>query len=302
MSTRFSRRVARLLCELLLGWLLVSLGYCLMSRLPGSPARALLSEKAPDASVRGVERELDSVSFYRGSSLDYLKATLLFWSQRSWRDDQPVIKKVAAHSMKSLQLALLSLLFIFAMLAASVRLSGKEKGRLAESLIGLVETVLLALPPCLSAILLLLTVGTALRPFLPLGQQGSGMLLGALTLALALFPSLNKLMRVRIREEIAKPYMQICRQRGISSGKTAVKYLLLNTAGAASSQLLLQIGGIVSGVIVVERIFMIEGIGWLTMSAVRQRDLPVLQAIFVLSFLLFFLLAKLSAGLNRRPE
>jgi peptide/nickel transport system permease protein len=74
-------------------------------------------------------------------------------------------------------------------------------------------------------------------------------------------------------------YVRTARAKGL--GRTAVvfRYALRNSLIVVTTVIGLQLGGLIAGAVVTERIFTLPGIGKLTLDSVFTRDYPVIQAV-----------------------
>lgn len=75
--------------------------------------------------------------------------------------------------------------------------------------------------------------------------------------------------------------MLLAKMNGISKLKTIIKYPLRSAIIAPLTIIGMQMAGLLSGVILVENIFSLPGLGRLLLVAVQQRDLFLLQGIVV---------------------
>ncbi|TCQ80069.1 binding-protein-dependent transport system inner membrane component [Ochrobactrum sp. BH3] len=79
----------------------------------------------------------------------------------------------------------------------------------------------------------------------------------------------------------------VARAKGLSENKVLYKHALRNCAIPLITYIGLQFGGLLGGIVVVERVFNWPGMGTLAFEAVASRDYPVLQAtIAILSMLI----------------
>ena len=103
--------------------------------------------------------------------------------------------------------------------------------------------------------------------------------------ALGLFGSASVMrqMRSSIVEVMAQDYIQTARAKGVAPRKVMLRHALRNALIPVVTVAAFQVAGILSGSVLVERVFAIPGIGRLTVDATRFRDFPVIQTIVLLS-------------------
>ena len=126
---------------------------------------------------------------------------------------------------------------------------------------------------------------------------------GGLLLVLAGSAAFVLLARGAARAVLREPYLVTARAKGLPELRVALRHALPNAILPVLTLLGVRVGhvfgGAVGGVIVVERVFSIPGLGLLAFEAVRARDYPVLQATFLLGSAAV-LLASLAAELAYR--
>lgn len=81
------------------------------------------------------------------------------------------------------------------------------------------------------------------------------------------------------------PWLVVARAKGLRERQIAVKHVLPNLALPLLTFFGLRLGAVLGGPLVVERVFSVPGLGLLEFQAIRARDYPVLQALFLLSSL-----------------
>ena len=124
-----------------------------------------------------------------------------------------------------------------------------------------------------------------------------GMILPTATLALLLCSRFVNQVRTATLEELGKEYVIGLRSRGITERTILFRSVLKNIMVVVVTLTALSIGSLLGGTVIVETIFNWPGLGNLMMTAIEQRDYPIVQAIAVWMAMIFFavnLLADLS--------
>lgn len=157
-------------------------------------------------------------------------------------------------------------------------------------------SVLAALPEFLLAMALLLALAVGLRWF-PLqgGESPFGdtsaldvawhLTLPALTLVLATSGAFVLLARGAVLSVREEPYLTVARARGLGELQVLLRHALPNAILPVLTLFGVRLGQVLGGAIVVERVFAVPGLGLLSVEAIRARDYPVLQAVFLLASL-----------------
>jgi peptide/nickel transport system permease protein len=130
------------------------------------------------------------------------------------------------------------------------------------------------------------------------------LVLPAMAATLVLLAYIVRLTRTGVAEELERPYVRTAELKGISKRAVIFKHVLRNALMPTVTIIAISFGWLISGLIVIENVFNFPGVGRLMVFAIDRRDLPLLQAltmVTVLGFALANLLADiLYAYLNPR--
>ena len=126
------------------------------------------------------------------------------------------------------------------------------------------------------------------------GERLTKTLLPALTLTLVVTAHMMRMTRAAIINLLASPYIEMARLKGISPMRVIVKHALPNALAPIINVIALNLAYLITGVVVVEVVFVYPGIGQLFVDSVKIRDIPVVQAcclIFAAAYILLNLMA-----------
>lgn len=203
----------------------------------------------------------------------------------------------------TLALVLSSLLISAVVGTAAGVLAGWAPGRVGDRLLVATAGALAAIPEFLVAIGLLLAfaVGLGWFPlfggqtvFATFGDRGGGMARQTLDIgrhlalpAAALVVASTAPFLLLARDATAalrhEPWLVVARAKGMRERDIARRHALPNLAFPLVTFFGLRLGTVLGGALVVERVFGVPGLGLLGFQAIRARDYPVLQALFLLS-------------------
>jgi peptide/nickel transport system permease protein len=128
--------------------------------------------------------------------------------------------------------------------------------------------------------------------------------LPALSIGVLAGASVARQVRAAIIDALQSNYVRTALSVGMGTRKTVVKYAFKNAAIPAVTVLGLQLSGLLGGVVIIEQIFSIPGLGTYLLRALTAPDVPVIQAVtltFVLIHVLMNLVVDISYGyLNPR--
>lgn len=125
--------------------------------------------------------------------------------------------------------------------------------------------------------------------------------LPALTLVLVVTAHMMRMTRATIINLLASPYIEMARLKGVPPWKVIVRHALPNAWAPIINVVALNLAYLITGVVLVEVVFVYPGIGQLLIDAVAKRDFPVVQAcclIFAATFILLNLAADVGAILT----
>ncbi|MDR0253841.1 MAG: ABC transporter permease, partial [Brucellaceae bacterium] len=188
-----------------------------------------------------------------------------------------------------------TLLLAFASMAVSIIISiplgikaAVSRGKWADQLIRILSLVGLSFPNFWLATMLVLLFAVGLQWLPPSGMSGfSSFIMPAVTMGIILTATNVRLVRTSMLETLQSQYIMVARAKGLSENKVLYKHALRNCAIPLITYFGLQFGGLLGGIVVVERVFNWPGMGTLAFDAVSGRDYPVLQAsITVLSLMI----------------
>jgi len=182
------------------------------------------------------------------------------------------------------------------------RFSGWRHGKKSDTTVSLTSLLLYSMPTFWLAIALIFIFAVYL-PILPTGDEVTPVLYGSydiwgqiadrglhLILPLTAFVLNNYaiftlIMRNSLIEELSEDYMTTARAKGLSQFQQLRRHAIPNARLPVATLVALYIGWIFSGAIVIEVVFRLNGLGALTWEAVRNRDFPLLSAIFLVGTL-----------------
>jgi peptide/nickel transport system permease protein len=122
------------------------------------------------------------------------------------------------------------------------------------------------------------------------------LILPAVTAMLVLLAYIARLTRSGVLEELKQPYVRTADLKGLPRRTVIVKHVLRNALLPTITVIAISAGWLISGLVVIENVFNYPGLGRLMIFAIDRRDLPLLQAVTMVT-VLGFALANLGADL-----
>jgi peptide/nickel transport system permease protein len=287
MSSRWLKKAGLFLLGL---WAAASLVFFLVHALPGDPLLDILGPNPNPGDILRLRRQLQ---LDRPLAAQYARTMLrlaVLDLGESLVDRKPVRDTLLRCLPNTALLALAAMTLTVPLALLLGFRSALGKNRLWGALASAFTAIGLAVPVFLSGLLLILVFALGLGIFPVSGSGGVEFLvLPAVTLALPLAAFLTRLVRTVLRQEARRPYVLLARAKGLSEAQVFRRHILKNTMVPIVTLAGMQAGALLSGAIVVESVFSWPGIGTLLVSAVRQRDFPVIQGAALLMVALFLL-------------
>ncbi|SDQ58749.1 ABC transporter permease [Microbacterium sp. cf332] len=137
-------------------------------------------------------------------------------------------------------------------------------------------------------LLLLQAFSFQLRLFPAMGDDGFvSLVLPAVTIAIPSGAFIAQLLSRSLRSTLAQPYVEVVRAKGAGEARVQFGHALRNAVIPTLTMGGVLVGGLLSGAVVTETVFSRLGIGRLVVTAVNNRDVPVVQIVVVFAALVF---------------
>ena len=274
------------------------LTFLIASLLPGDLAYVILGDQATPEKVEALRHDmgLDQPLLIR--YFHWLGHILQGDFGRSFRTGQTVLQVVAERLPVSFELMILAELIGLVIGVPLAILCAARSGSAFDRFMTSTAFAMRSMPTVLSAILLIYLFAVSLRWFpatgyVPFSEDPLAnlrfMVLPALTLALAEWPGIMRVLRSDMIATLQEDYIALARAKGL----TARRILFVHALKPSSLTLVtitgINIGRLIGGALIVESIFALPGIGRLIVQGILARDYPLVQGtmlIFGFSFVM----------------
>ncbi|WP_022888156.1 ABC transporter permease [Agromyces italicus] len=275
----------RLIAAVLLLLVLSLLTYALLALSPGGPERALLGDRpATPETIAAIRAQFLLDEPFPVRYWHWLSQALTGDFGTSITVRQPVISMLSERVNVTVTLALLAAVVTLAVGIPAGLAAGIRRGGRLDRSITLVSLVFLSFPPFAIALVLLYGFAIQLRWFPVYGTGDlSHYVLPAIALALGPAAVLTRHTRAAALQVGEQDYITFARARGLSRFGIWESYLLRNSALPVLTIAGLIIAGYLTGAVFVEQAFSLPGLGSLLVQSVTQKDIPVVQALVLLS-------------------
>lgn len=107
-------------------------------------------------------------------------------------------------------------------------------------------------------------------------------ILPAIAVGMSLMAALTRYTRSSMLEVLGQEYIVTARAKGLKFRTVVTRHALKNALIAVVTVIGLQLGYLFGGVVIIEIVFAVPGLGRLVVDAIYQRDYPMVQAIVLL--------------------
>jgi peptide/nickel transport system permease protein len=282
-------RLWQSLVTLLLATIVVFLG---VRALPGDPALALAGEDRDPESLRAIREQYgldDSILVQFWRFVSHAARGDLGSSIRTGESVSSMLKSALPVTM---ELSLLAILVAGVIGVGTGVIAAVQRGRPAEWAANALALLGLSVPNFWLGLMAILYLSVALglfpaSGFVPFFSDPIGnlhhLVLPAMILGTGLAAVIMRQTRSSMLDALSADYIRTAEAKGLPRSAVVGRHALRNSLIVVITIVGLQLGALISGAVVTERIFALPGFGKLTVDAVFQRDYPVIQAVVLVT-------------------
>ena len=273
--------------------------------LPGDVARVILGREAGEAQVQALREELGlndplPVQYVRWLG-DFVTGD---WGQ-SFSTKSEIRPLVLGRLRNSLMLAFITIIISVPLAVFLGVIAGLNENKASDNIISVSSLSVVGLPEFVTGLVLiqifsfklrLLPANSSIKPGASFMESLPMLILPALTATFVLLAYITRLTRAGVVEELKADYTRTAILKGMSRRTVVVKHVLRNALLPTITVIAISFGWLISGLIVIENVFNYPGLGRLMVFAIDRRDLPLLQAVTLVT-VLGFAIANLIADL-----
>lgn len=206
---------------------------------------------------------------------------------RRYVDNKPVAQELARALPPTLWLALVATLFMAVCSVGMAFVCAMYEGRTVDYLLRGFIFLGTAIPGFWAGLLLMWLFSVKLNWLPTSGMQGaSSVILPAVTLSLTYISTYARLLRNSMVQNKQRNSVLYARARGLTRGMVW-RHIFRNSLQSTLTGLGMSLPKLMAGTFVVETIFAWPGLGWLCVTAIFNRDFPVIQAYVLLMAVMF---------------
>jgi oligopeptide transport system permease protein len=276
--------------------------YALVFLMPGDPVAAMFGDKPVDPSIAAqIRSDYNLDKPFIVQYLLFLKGIFTLDFGKTFSHEL-VIDKIARVYPVTINLALMAFAFeaVFGVIFGVI--AGLKRGKAFDSTVLVLSLVLIAVPTFVMGFVLQFVVGlnhlglknTPINGYVlwPPATAGSNpgfldLLLPAIVLGGVSLAYVIRLTRMSVSENMTADYVKTARAKGLSNSRVTVVHILRNSLIPVVTFLGADLGALMGGAIVTERVFNVNGIGNALYQAINKGDSTLIVSIVTILVLIF---------------
>lgn len=258
-------------------WVVITITFFVTRAVPGGP---FLGEKALTAEAQAAleaKYGLDKPVFEQYTT--YLKdiVTRFDFGPSLKNRGRDVIDIISDGMKVSVKLGLIAAACATAIGVVLGAVAALRRNKIIDKIIMVITTAFVSMPSFIMGTLLLLTFSLRLNWVPANGTMEGGLILPVVTLALYPAAYITRLTRSSMLDVLGQDYIRTARAKGVSGGKIIFGHALKNSLIPVITYLGPMLAYIVTGSLVVEQIFAVNGIGRAFVGSITDRDYPLIM-------------------------
>lgn len=298
----------------------ISLVTLLLEVIPGGPANAILGDYATQTQIDNFNQKhgLDKPAFFFTYSKEkgfnwhgfdnryanYIGGLLHGDLGKSFRTDRPVLDMILERYPNTIKLALAAMIVAICIAVPLGVLAGTNKNSLVDNFASFIALLGISLPGFVIGPVLVYIFAVKLNWLAPTGSQNpEDIIMPAVTLGAALSAILTRMVRSSVIEELGEDYVRTARAKGLSERVVVYKHVLKNGLIPVVTVLGLQLGVLLAGAIITEKIFGWNGLGTLLLEdGIRNLDYRLIQGCVLVISITYILANSLTDFIYQRLD
>lgn len=253
--------------------------FLMLRVVPGNPIATMMGEHADPAAIERMTAELGLaqpvyIQFFR-----YVADAVRGNFGTSYTLGKPVSQLMGAAFGNTLILALMAAVFAWILGIVSGIIAAVRKNGLLDHLFMGLSLLGVSMPVFMVAMLLQYVIFANKITAIPISgvESWKGFILPAIALGWNSAGSVARLVRSTLVEILQEDYIDTARAKGRGQMGVLILHALKNAMLPVITMMALQLSSMLSGAVITETIFSINGIGRLAVQAISGRDIPLLQ-------------------------
>jgi peptide/nickel transport system permease protein len=273
------------------------LTFLMIHLVPGDPVVAMAGRQAVSAeTIEELREELGLNDPLPVQYWNYVSQVVQGDLGQSIRSKRPVTEAIAEQLPSTIQLTFSAIIIASVLGIGMGILAAINRNTWFDTLTMTVAISGVSIPHFWLGLLLVLLFSVKLGwlPAVAPSDDPLGLILPAITLAAGEAAVITRLVRVSMIDVMDKGYLLAARAKGVRENRVILHHALRNALIPVITVIGLQVGFMLAGSIVVESIFARQGLGRLAITAINNRDLPLIQGVVLVTASIYVLVNTLT--------
>lgn len=270
--------IRRILISIPVLWGVLTLVFASVHLIPGDPAEVMLSGRGHPADIAALRHQLGLDRPILVQYWDFLTHACRLDFGTSIISHQPVMQEIWDRFPYTAELAVSAMVLatIFGVLSGIY--AATHDRRLSGTAVTGLAVLGISVPDFWLGTILAVIFGVDLG-WLPVAGTGSvaNLVLPAVTLATVIAATFTRLVRASIVDILGREYVRTARAKGLTARLVLYKHIMRNALIPVVTIFGLNLGGLLGGAVILENVFAWPGLGTLAVTAVTNRDFPLIQ-------------------------
>lgn len=279
--------VARIFLSLLTLLLVSIIIFAIIEVLPGDVATRILGRDATPEAIAALREKLNLNDPAIVRYFNWLGGMVQGDFGKALTSSRPINEILAPRLYNTLLLSIYAFLIYIPLSLVPALIQASRRDKEVDHVISVVNLVFLSIPDFLLGTLLLVLFSVAL-PWLPAVSRVDGdssalqylraMTLPAITLAIAMAIAAVRMLRDNLIEVLDSEYVRMAELKGLPPRAVLLRHALPNALIPTLNVTAINLGYLIGGVVIVEKVFSYPGFGSLLVDALQYRDIPLIEA------------------------
>ncbi len=298
--------IGRILLSLLTLIIVSAVIFAIIEVLPGDVASRILGRDATPASLALLREKLhlNDPAIFR--YVNWLAGILQGDFGNALTSSRPIIDILAPRIINTGLLSLYAFVIYIPLALIPALIQAVRRDRPVDHVLSTITLVLLSIPDFLLGTLLIIAfvVAIPLLPAISLVDESSTVIeylrattLPAVTLAIVMAIAAVRMLRDNLIEVLDSDYVRMAELKGLPPRAVLLRHALPNALVPTLNVTAINLGYLIGGVVIVEKVFSFPGFGRLLVDSLQLRDVPVVEATVLISAVVY-VVANLLADLG----
>ncbi len=278
--------IKRMLLMIPILFMVIFIVYFLLDLAPGNPGQIILGETASMEAIEALNEELGYNDPFIVRFFNYIKNLVVNKNfGNSWRTDRDVMGEVLVRFPTTFRLAAFGVLLATLIGVPIGIVSAVKQYSAVDNISRVLAMLLAAFPPFWLGMLMILLFALKLDWLPPSGiSTPQHYILPIITIAIPQAATLLRFSRSTMLETIRQDYIRTARAKGVPERTVILRHGLRNALLPIVTVLGDTFGRLLGGVVIIEAVFAIPGMGQFALNAILMKDVPqVMAAVIFLS-------------------